>query len=679
MKKVKLWGGLLMSGLLERKAPLAKHFCFALCSLLIVLSLAGCLYPVGHSKITQTAGEENSSQTEETLPVKPFSVDIVIGEKPAADRSVAGPDSIRIQGDIRNIFQLVVMDDDESKEIAAYVEKRLTLGDMTVELVIESLPFDKTYHFLLLMGHWNQAGGNDDPYDYVDNVPPTLLAAGLKTQKVTGSGTVTVTMWPVIVDTVFKSGTQTVSPIVQAGIPQAARLFPGSWDAMWTIQRGVGGNGLADLVKAQQAAGANSSDTLQPYDEPQFKLNGKTGIDTSLSGSASNIIRNTIGAFGWNDIGQASGKGYVNFNLAYAPFNLTEADDWETVKDSFLEAETVSVFHIDTGEVPKWIIRNGVNDLAQDPATTDFIKFMKLNNETLAFPAVNGNGGALFTVEAPTISTSLQVTNGWFTSYPSVSGTGAQIRFTTGGYIDNAELRYVELNSGAGAPSVLAFGNSLGSYGTGVHKGEPVTMTGSVIAKDLWVMLYKDGQASNPHKIQWLQVTIGLWAVPMNIKSDGDDSANGDFSHPVRTLGAALQRLQAYYEANYKDNGLDADDWIHDNGPALIYIHDSVTTPAVTLDGDDYPPIYLSDAYNNTGRRGELQLDSSGGSLITLTDGMKLYLEDITLKGISNNTAALVTVNGGELFQGKYGGHPLFEDNDNINGEDDIKNLSAGP
>jgi hypothetical protein len=438
---------------------------------------------------------------------------------------------------------------------------------------------------------------------------------------------------------------------------------------MWTIQRGVGGNGLADLVKAQKAANTGASDALlQPYGEPQFKLNGGAGTDISLSGyPVWNIIRGAIGTFGWNDIGQVSGKGYVNFNLAYAPFNLTNADDWETVQESFVEAETESVFHIDTGEVPKWIIRNGVNDLAQDP-DTDFIKFMKLSNETLDFPAANGNGGALFTVEAPAPSSSLQVTDGWFTSYPPVDGGQAQIRFTTGGYSDGAELRYVELNRGAADPTVFDFGNSLGSYGTGVHIGQTVTMNDTVIAKDLWVMLYKDGKVSAPHKIQWLQVTIGPWAVPMNIKSTGDNSANGDFSHPVRTLHEALLRLRAYYQENYLDKHLNADNWMHDNGPALIYIHESVTASAVILDGDKYPPIYLS----STGT-GTLQLDQAGGSLITLTNGMKLYLEDITLKGISGNTAALVTVNGGELFLGTYGGDPQFEGNENINGEDDIE------
>jgi hypothetical protein len=52
---------------------------------------------------------------------------------------------------------------------------------------------------------------------------------------------------------------------------------------------------------------------------------------------------------------------------------------------------------------------------------------------------------------------------------------------------------------------------------------------------------------------------------------------------------------------------------------------------------------------------------------------MKLYLEDITLKGISDNSAALVTVAGGELFLGMYGGNPQFEGNINTgDGNNDI-------
>jgi hypothetical protein len=71
------------------------------------------------------------------------------------------------------------------------------------------------------MGLWDrdyevEAEAQDDLYKYTDN-PPTLLAAGLKEQTVTGSGKVTVTMWPIVVDTVFTSGAQTAGPVVIAG------------------------------------------------------------------------------------------------------------------------------------------------------------------------------------------------------------------------------------------------------------------------------------------------------------------------------------------------------------------------------------------------------------------------------------------------------------------------------
>jgi hypothetical protein len=148
------------------------------------------------------------------LPAEPFSVDIMIGEESA--RSVAGPNALLIKGGILNIAQLIVTDDDG--KIVAFEEVRKERVDETSGVLrIASIPFGQTYHFLLLMGHLDYTKVNET-YEYLDDVAPTLLAAGLKEQRVTGSGKVTVTMLPLVVDTVFTTSEgRTAAPVINSG------------------------------------------------------------------------------------------------------------------------------------------------------------------------------------------------------------------------------------------------------------------------------------------------------------------------------------------------------------------------------------------------------------------------------------------------------------------------------
>jgi hypothetical protein len=72
----------------------------------------------------------------------PFTVDIIIG-KDGSSRTVAGPDDDRIKGDIRNIIQLVVVNDGD--EIIAFAEDRRKSDDDTEgTLRIDSITFGQT-------------------------------------------------------------------------------------------------------------------------------------------------------------------------------------------------------------------------------------------------------------------------------------------------------------------------------------------------------------------------------------------------------------------------------------------------------------------------------------------------------------------------------------------------------
>jgi hypothetical protein len=124
----------------------AKTTLFALGILAFSLAvlLSGCFNPI--TAIPPKQGDPA---------VEPFPVDILIGKDAADARSVAGPDADRIKGDIRNIIQLIVVN--ESGQIVAFDEVRRGSGiEDSAVLRVDSIPFGQIYHFLLLMGHWER-------------------------------------------------------------------------------------------------------------------------------------------------------------------------------------------------------------------------------------------------------------------------------------------------------------------------------------------------------------------------------------------------------------------------------------------------------------------------------------------------------------------------------------------
>jgi hypothetical protein len=374
----------------------AKSILFAL-GILSVL-LAGCFNP-----ITAIPPKQGDPATD------PFTVSVLIGKDAEAGRSITGPDAAWIKGEgIRNIIQLVVVD--EEGAIVAFDEARRASDDEnTAVLRIESIPFGRKYHFLLLMGHWERdyaAAG----YVYNEDVPPTLLAAGLKENYlVTGSGTVTVTMWPIVVDTVFTTGNTDVLPetaltaqaAVSAGKPGMVNLLPVNWGVSWTVRRGeANGNGLTDLITAQKVIDENAGDALLLLNkETVVRGAGFVGDSVNDANLNGNVITLPINTY-TSGISRIGTSGSANFRLEYVPFNLRTGSLWSNFN---------SVFDLDGSKAPVWIIRNGVNDLAQNSAT-DFTGFGTNGNST-----ANANGAVSFTVTAGTpASGELVISNGAF-------------------------------------------------------------------------------------------------------------------------------------------------------------------------------------------------------------------------------------------------------------------------
>jgi hypothetical protein len=464
--------------------------------ILLALALAGCFNPISMETPKPEGGY--------ALSTDPFSIDIMVGQNGQL-RSVASPGSARIKGDIRNIIQLIVVDND-AKEIIAFDEVRRgndSSGQAILE--IDSLPLGRTYSFLLLMGHWErdyakEAKNGNGNYVYQENNPPTLLATGLKEQLIKESGKVTVTMWPMVVDTKFMTthtgvpgGLKTREAAVKDGKPEKALLLPVGWTVNWTVQRGTFNDGFSNLIKAQKAIDSAAGDELLVKSKSSIvrgtNLKDLTGEEPTVTG---HVVSLPIKSEYVSGIRRAGTEGSVNFKLEYIPFNQQEGKKWTAYKGE-------SAFDLD-GKAPIWIIRNGVNDMAQD-SETDFGSFGKK-----AKVNVNGNGAVSYRVaaatgpsdkELPGYTETLTLKNGTFKG-PSDSRT-PKIMFTSEGYSGTAEGYYAVTGHNDPAPEYSAYTGSLGDLKAGDQEKE-ITLPTVGGKYYVYVVLFKDGNISNKLK-----------------------------------------------------------------------------------------------------------------------------------------------------------------------------------
>jgi hypothetical protein len=335
--------------------------------IILMTLLAGCFNPV------TIAPPINSSVA------RSFTIDIMIGSESKIPmdeleaefgRTIAGPELTQIRGNGYNFIQLFAVN--EAGQIVSFDEARRGSDDeKTAELWVNSLSLNKMYYFFLLMGHWEHDGN----YNYKTNLP-TLLAAGLQEKMITANGKITVTMWPIIVDTKFTSvdggvpeGSRKKEPLLKEGNPKNLTLHKGNWTVNWTINRESekgSGSGLVDLIRAQQIISPGTKDKLQ-LKSMRTILRG-TGLSDDVQSYAGaetgNVITLDMGIYtaGSDRKGMT---GSVAFNLEYIPFNIraaAQSNPWRTFNSN-------SVFDLSGDNEPVWIIRNGVNDLPQNSLT----------------------------------------------------------------------------------------------------------------------------------------------------------------------------------------------------------------------------------------------------------------------------------------------------------------------
>ncbi|MDR3160707.1 MAG: hypothetical protein LBU28_03735 [Spirochaetaceae bacterium] len=312
------------------------------------------------------------SQAEPVAGSEPFTLTVQVGEPDA--RSIAGPTANRIRDTgkgTRNYIQVIVLD--SGGKVAAVSDYRDD-GSGSGNLVIWGLNYGQSYRFLVLMGHWQRDFRQGAmPYRYYEDRLPTLLMSGMTTATPTAeASTILVEMYSLGVDTAFESGDRVIEPEVTAGKPERVVLPPGDWTVKWRFK----GTGFLNLIKAaNENAGAGTMGKV-------FTI--KSPVGTAGAAPLAGTVRDASGMKGekWEwalalDIGDYTGtsgrEGWVNFNLEYLPFK--EKD--RSMADRML---------------PAWIIRNGINDAAQDTGT-DFSIGADWRDGN-----ANGNGAVAFTV-----------------------------------------------------------------------------------------------------------------------------------------------------------------------------------------------------------------------------------------------------------------------------------------
>ncbi|MDR2097540.1 MAG: leucine-rich repeat domain-containing protein [Spirochaetaceae bacterium] len=404
-------------------------------------------------------------------------------ELSAFARSVAGPTKERINGDnIRNYVQVITVDKADGTVAGLFEARRISASQPMPGIKVRGLVRGHSYGIMLLQGHWERdyaAETEGGDYAYTAN-PPTLLSVGYQEVTYTVSGSIKITVWPIYVDTRFTAGGITAEPVVKAGKPEAISLQASSWTVNWKVLRGASGtaSGFGDLITAQRAAGS-PGESLIVTDSKAVVWTGEPGASAPEVFYTLALTYNTITLpmEKYTGISRIGKTGAVNFELSFVPFNL---------RKGWAAHVAASLFDLEAGP-PEWVIRNGVNDLAQDNRT-DFTNF---GNKPVT--EANGNGALRFTVAnpSPAASGELIVSKGSLNDF--------YLTFTTAGYTGTAQAWYAAVPSGgaSGGPGYAAY-TPLGEVLVGTHT-KKVTLPGTN-GYDVYMILLKAGKAG-PHRI----------------------------------------------------------------------------------------------------------------------------------------------------------------------------------
>jgi hypothetical protein len=596
----------------------------------IVGAVLACQNPAQPAVPAQTGAEEAGPGTEDGA--GEFTVTLRVGEagpEVPNSRAVAGPDAGGIQyGGIRNIVQVIALDAATGEVVDFQQVFRLNDGDTGISLTVQNLWTGGRYHFLVLMGHRERDYANEnnprkpeDPYSYTTD-PPTLLAAGfLGDREISGAGKVAITMKPLVADTVFAYGGHRAQAIIPDPKTGKGIQLPAGVEAnlVWTL----GGGGIGALLDAQDKASLQSGGSgvgidsgwggLTLADQKTFIwLNGD--IDPAeataiLGGEGHNQIILDLGALAAENYGSA------NFNLTYVPFGFGAMDDF-AAKDP---------------AAALWIIRNGVNDLAQNgktvfPNTASTVS--PWNGDTGNDPA-NGNGAVAFTFVPEEIS-HVDLTK----ALPApVTGAKPLPEITEGRYIGN-----------------VAWTDTATGKTPEYFKGETVYAgTLTALAANSGIEISTDGfTVTHSGSSQIVYAPDGKWVGVVFLKTGTVWEYNGSFSGSSTGGAGDVDSAIDIIRQAKKEGGSSL-------SLKLFPLTEEVNPAAADTD------IKGSLVLNNTNSPASVTLDGGGKtihlpqtmeifkiSVITVGDGVTLTLKNITFKGNGNkNEKALISVTAG--------------------------------
>jgi hypothetical protein len=555
--------------------------------------LAGCFNP-----ITPTDSSPPQRQEEEDGPAS-FTVDILFGEAAAEARFLAGPAADQLGG-LYNFMELVVLDG--SDKVVSGQAGNIEGTSMT--LSVANLSVKTSCHVRLLWGGLVADGSR----------PLTLLAAGLQSQEVKLSGEkVTITMWPIEVETEFVLPAASIALEKKDEFTPAALPGAGAWTVRWTLG-GRAGKAAAALLAARKKV-STAATAAAAFDQADLTVTLK-GAAVEDAAAAGNAVTAPLGDLAVGD------NGSVFFNLKYRAFNLS-----------------------DNNSLKEWTIRNGVNDNAQD-ANTDFS-----SPAAWASGGKNGNGAVNFAV------------------VQAAAGGGGS---TPEGDLDQDLTTYIPAPARGAVPltnfPAKWYTGSIAWYVetvpmTGTNFGEAVVYTAAVTltAKEDYTF---DKITANSFKHRGaITVTneAGSNVVTIEFQATGTPLSSGiRFSNSAAEPGSIIDAITAAKDGpslTLEVTGTGTEEevyfdaaWDLGAGGLVLTAGGSPTSPAyLTIDG---------------GKR-EINLTGSPAAtpapLITVGSGVTLTVKNITFKGLTaedaqdsgNNNAPLITVNGGTLILGE--------------------------
>jgi hypothetical protein len=188
----------------------------------------------------------------------------------------------------------------------------------------------------------------------------------------------------------------------------------------------------------------------------------------------------------------------------------------------------------------------------------------------------------------------------------------------------------------------------LDTVGTGGHQ-EPIELDAAKGDYDVYVIVYKDGEVSEPVIINTLRGGVeGDWIwgdkpyksyYVASTENGGSNVNAGTKEKPLATVEQALENLKKAYTASWPEKEI----------PGATVILDTVNvTKEILIDGDvGYPPIILSD---DPGAPGTLKAQTGIGdnnkSLLRLENNARVTLEGgLSLEGLGKG--AEVSIRGG--------------------------------